>query len=150
MSKSISTPDMTSLQEIATVTYNNEPYVSVFWNQDTQKVNINYKGETWYQQEDCNIIDTLCCFLTGAKDYNIVANNIRVLYKKTNDVETSEELMEDVYNCIWSDLVFSSLMLNFNIRVFPWLTSKENRLAAAIRYESTDATTIESQIPEIC
>ena len=143
---------MTSLQEIANVTYNNEPYVSVFWNQDTQKVNINgHKAAMWREQDDSDVMDTLCCFLTDVKDYNIVANNIRVLSKKTNEEETGDELMEDIYNCIWSDLVFSSLLLNFNIRVFPWLTSKENRLEAAIRYENTpDYTKIESQLPELC
>jgi hypothetical protein len=126
MTTKITTPDMSSMQKVASVRFAGSKYMTVFWDKENRDVLVqnHQHRQGWYKQGDSKLMDTIGHFV-DEKDYKAIPCNI-VVYDITETIgDKDEQLNEDIYDCIWSDLVYGDMVIHFNIRIFERAESTE-------------------------
>ena len=137
-------PEPKSLgQVLARVYYDSDKYLDVFWRNETRQVVIhlmNYAayhdpeqeemGETWFIQNDGEIMDSLCCFLPYHY-YQFLAHNILVFENQTMAEygAADSRLHTDIYSCCWSDFACDKLVIHMDVRGDDTIRNENDRLS---------------------
>ena len=144
MSYNIPIPVPRSLdQVVARVYYDSDKYIDVFWRRATRQVVFHLmhyaayhdpeqesQEETWFIQNDGDIMDSLCYFLPYHY-YQFLAENIVVYEDQTMDCygDADSGLIRDIYSCCWSDFACDKLIIHMYIHGDDTILDEHDRLS---------------------
>jgi len=158
MSYNIPIPAPRSLdQVVARVYYDSNKYIDVFWRSTTRQVVFHLtdcaafydpeqapQEETWFLQNDGEIMDSLCYFLPYSY-YQFLAENIVVYEDQTMECygDADSDLVQDIYSCCWSDFACDKLVIHMYIHGDDTILDEHDRLSrlpAPLAEEDTDVS----------
>jgi len=135
------TKKLKTLQKLATISFNNDPCMRIFWDDDMRKVRFSVSNNEvrknafrawckrdplkrenfkWWTQDDSNICDSLSAFF-GYE--NFAFTEVFGFVDREKCDFTIQEFMLDVYDYEWSDMAYK-MQLEFNVELIP---DEENR-----------------------
>lgn len=144
MSYNLPIPAPRSLdQVVARVYYDSNKYIDVFWRSATRQVVLHVtncaayydpeqepQGETWFIQNDGEIMDSLCYFLPHHY-YQFLAENIMVFedQKMEEYGPADSRLLTDIYSCCWSDFACDKMIIHMYIHGDDTIQDENDRLS---------------------